>query len=96
MAEKMFHGRDHIRREIREDFEYFEDKGGYRAVAELWGISTGTAWRMINERYYWPSDPEVKEQIRKAGLKRGIAVGIKPLPDVFPYFGKEQMEAQNE
>lgn len=86
MANRKYHGRDHIRRAIEADFERL---GNYRAVAEAWGVSSGTAWRMINERYYWPSDEEVKEKIQKAGLARGIMVGVRPLPEKFPYNAKE-------
>lgn len=80
MPKKKKHGRMAIRRAIRKDYDRLEKDGGYRAVGEEWGLSSGTAYRLVAKKRYWPSDEKVKDQIQAAGLKRGIVVGVKPLP----------------
>lgn len=72
------HGRAAVRRKIRGDYARL---GKYRPVADLWDLSVGTIYRLITKDFYWPSDDRVKTQLEQSAKKRGIIVGVRPLPD---------------
>jgi len=74
------HGRNAIRRKMKEDYRLVEHLGGFKAVGEIWGISDGTSWRMIKKKNFWPKSKQVNDAIKKHGLSIGIVVGVRPLP----------------
>ena len=76
----MKHGRSAIRIAIKTTW-LFNSKN-YKVTAEETGLSTGTLWRLINKRGFWPKSPMVKNQIKRFGKRHGIVVGVRPLPKI--------------
>jgi len=67
-------GRKAIRRAFRQDKHSGQS---YDEIGLSWGISGGLAWRMINEKYYWPKDKNIERQILLEATKRKIPLGNK-------------------
>ncbi len=63
-----------IRAKLRQEYESMADQGGYKAVAASWGLSSAMVWRILNEEGYWPSDPEIREQLLVQAQRRGVLV----------------------
>lgn len=68
-------GREAIRRLFAEDYDSLQGSGGYRAVAESWGVSTGVAWNMVNKENYWPSNDQIEVVVKTKAAERGIRLG---------------------
>jgi len=66
--------RREVRRRFRADYKYYKGHGGYDAVGELWGVSSGVAWKMCNEKNYWPTDEKIQWQIKNKARELGIIV----------------------
>lgn len=65
-------GKKAIRRAFRKDYKRL---GTYDLVADIWVVSNGVAWNMINKDYYWPKDKEISDHIWKMASTFGIPLG---------------------
>ena len=63
-----------IKEALEFSYAVFLHSGGYRAVARLWGVSEGTAWKLINDEGYWPDDPGIRQALFSAARFYGIQV----------------------
>lgn len=76
MANKMPWGsRNRLKRMIRDDYLSIHDKGGYRLLGFIWGVTTPMAWRLINEKDYWPKDPKYENRLFAVAKQRGLDKG---------------------
>ena len=66
--------RKQIRKRVKADYESFIEKGGYEAVGDIWGLSGGMIWRILNEPGYWPKDPAIRRQIEMKAREFGIPI----------------------
>lgn len=67
--------RKQIRKLLKREYESQRPEGGYEAVAASWGLSGGMVWRIVNEKNYWPADPEIRRRIEIQARNRGIVIG---------------------
>ena len=74
---KLKHGRGAIRNAIKEDYARLKN---YRHVGSFWNLSGGVVWKFENQKNYYPKTKEIKDILKREGKKRGIVVGVRPLP----------------
>lgn len=65
-------GRKAIRKAIKKDYRTLQS---YDKVGSSWGISGGLAWKFVNEKNYWPTDPKIKATIWVEAYRRKIPLG---------------------
>ena len=62
-----------VRRYMRREYQLaYINKGGYKALAQTWGLSHGTVWRIINISGYIPKSAEILSRIKGGALERGL------------------------
>jgi len=54
----------------------YADMGGYAAVGDIWGISSGLAWKIINEDY-WPKSKDIRDCLIQRARQRGMLIKRK-------------------
>ncbi len=57
--------REAIRARLAEDYYNLHGVGGYVAVGLFWGVSGATAWKLINDAKYWPSNKKILRTLKK-------------------------------
>lgn len=73
-------GKKAIRKAFREDYKRLRT---YDLVADIWTVSNGMAWNMINKKHYWPKDEGISEHIWKVASLRGIPLGNRGGKDLW-------------
>ena len=66
---------------MKKDYHQYHAYGGYRRIGDIWGISSGMAWNMINKDNYWPKSKKIQEILEAKAEERGIRItkpGRKP------------------
>ena len=63
-----------IRAAIISDYQSLYGKGGYRATSDIWGLSAGTTWRIINVENYYPKSKKIQRILLEKAKERGIEI----------------------
>lgn len=79
-------GKKAIRRAFRLDYEKHKT---YDLVADIWTVSNGVAWNMINKKHYWPKDRGISDHIWMVASLRGIPLGNRGGRDLWAMSPKE-------
>ena len=59
---------------IISDYQSLYDDGGYRATGDIWGLSAGTTWRIINIENYYPKIKRIQRVLLERAKERGIEI----------------------
>ena len=87
-----------IRGVIREDYNSLPSRNVYRLLGDIWGTSSGTAWRLIHVENYWPSSKRIQRVLREKARERGIVIESRERVrvELSPGIGKEDLKAIRE
>lgn len=72
MASINFPALEAIKRAFIAEYQYLSKHGGYRVLGASWGVSQGTAWRMVNNPDYVPKKEEIIDQLLLAAHDKGV------------------------
>ena len=72
MPNPFFTALEAIKRAFISEYQYLYRRGGYKALGASWGVSQGTAWRMVNNPDYVPKKEEIINQLLLAAHDKGI------------------------
>ena len=61
-----------IKTAFAEEYLSLIGQGGFAVLGRSWGVSYGTAWRMVKVEDYEPRDNRIIKQLRKEAIARGI------------------------
>lgn len=67
---------DAILTAIEADYISMGTRKSYHAVGRTWGVSSGTAHRMITKGH-WPSSKSIQKALRETAKKRGIVIASR-------------------
>jgi len=73
-------GKKAIRKAFCDDYKKYKT---YDLVADIWTVSNGVAWNMINKKNYWPKDEKISDHIWHMASLRGIPLGNKGGKDLW-------------
>ena len=79
-------GKKGIRRAIKNDYHTL---GSYEKAGAVWAISSGMAWKFINEDYYWPTDKKIEKMVLLIASSIGIRIGNPGGKDLWAMSVKE-------
>ena len=61
-----------IKAMVAEDYVSIKDKGGYRLLGDIWGVSVAMAWRLVKRPDYWPTETRSQEALINTAYLRGL------------------------
>ena len=82
---------------IQIDYEALGNKKSFRAVGDIWGLSSGTTHRMITKGH-WPASKRIRRVLMEKARERGIQIISRKRMriEIDPEISKDKLKAIRE